>query len=184
VVGWPISVTADLPALGLPGCRTADQPHCILSWQSFADPADPRLLTTYFDQSEGYAARPRKGTPMLCVNPLTGNAGDAAPASANLGALVPRDGFTGADLEAGLVPAQCTPQGLLLIGGGPAGFGEYVLPGNNYHVFDYALFWANIREDAARRLATFTAAGPRRKPGPGSVNASRPRLSPGKRLGR
>jgi hypothetical protein len=33
----------------------------------------------------------------------------------------------------------------------------YVLPGNNYHVFDYALFWSNIRADAAARLANFTA---------------------------
>ena len=32
----------------------------------------------------------------------------------------------------------------------------YVLPGNNYHVFDYALFWSNIRADAAARLAAFT----------------------------
>ena len=35
--------------------------------------------------------------------------------------------------------------------------GQYVLPGNNYHVFDYSLFWANIRADAARRLAAFRA---------------------------
>jgi len=27
-----------------------------------------------------------------------------------------------------------------------------VLPGNNYHVYDYALFWAAIRTDAERRL--------------------------------
>jgi hypothetical protein len=32
-----------------------------------------------------------------------------------------------------------------------------VLPGNNYHVYDYALFWANIRVDAAARLAAFKA---------------------------
>ena len=31
----------------------------------------------------------------------------------------------------------------------------FVLPGNNYHVFDYALFWANLRADAERRLAEF-----------------------------
>jgi len=35
------------------------------------------------------------------------------------------------------------------------GYGFYVLPGNNYHVFDYALFWANLRADAAARLATY-----------------------------
>src|SRR3546814_21023534 len=31
----------------------------------------------------------------------------------------------------------------------------YVLPGNNYHVFDITLFWANVRADVLRRLATF-----------------------------
>jgi len=46
---------------------------------------------------------------------------------------------------------------LLMIGAPPQGFGNYVLPGNNYHVFDYALFWANIRDDVARRLEAFEA---------------------------
>jgi putative Holliday junction resolvase len=30
-----------------------------------------------------------------------------------------------------------------------------VLPGNNYHVYDYALFWGSIRADAERRLAAW-----------------------------
>lgn len=42
VVGWPISRTVDLPMLGLPECTDAAQRGCILSWQSFAEPADPR----------------------------------------------------------------------------------------------------------------------------------------------
>jgi hypothetical protein len=42
------------------------------------------------------------------------------------------------------------------IGEGP-GLGPLVLPGNNYHVYDYSLFWANIRADAARRTAAFLA---------------------------
>jgi hypothetical protein len=33
--------------------------------------------------------------------------------------------------------------------------GPYVLPGNNYHVYDYSLFWANIRADAERRVAAY-----------------------------
>ncbi len=32
---------------------------------------------------------------------------------------------------------------------------SYVLPGNNYHVFDITLFWANVRADALRRLAAY-----------------------------
>ena len=159
-VGWPISIEADLPALGFPACATPEQARCILAWQSFAEPADPRLIRAYFDASRGYDGLPRKGTRMLCVNPLTGRAEGDAPASANRGALVPRAELTGADLMPGLVPARCTPEGLLLIGEAPAGFDTYVLPGNNYHVYDYALFWANIRDDAARRLATFQARPP------------------------
>jgi hypothetical protein len=30
--------------------------------------------------------------------------------------------------------------------------GPFVLPGNNYHVYDFALFWAAIRSDAERRM--------------------------------
>jgi hypothetical protein len=33
--------------------------------------------------------------------------------------------------------------------------GPYVLPGNNYHVYDYALFWGAVRRDAERRLAAW-----------------------------
>jgi len=154
-VGWPISVSADLPALGFPGCDTAAEARCILSWQSYADPADPRQVKAYFEKSIGYAGLRRQGTTMLCVNPLTGTTGGQAPAAANKGALVPRANLNGVDVTPGLVPARCLPDGLLSIGPEPTGFGNYVLPGNNYHVFDYALFWANIRDDADRRLKTF-----------------------------
>jgi hypothetical protein len=90
---------------------------------------------------------------MLCVNPLTGTQGADAPASASLGTLVPN-----ADLNAGTltkpgVPARCDVRGFLLVGGAPPALGPYVLPGNNYHVYDYALFWANVRADAEARLA-------------------------------
>jgi hypothetical protein len=45
-----------------------------------------------------------------------------------------------------------------MIGPPPGEIGTYVLPGNNYHVFDYSLFWANVRADAARRIAAVEAA--------------------------
>ena len=35
VVGWPISITADLAALGLPPCTSSAQTGCILSWMTF-----------------------------------------------------------------------------------------------------------------------------------------------------
>ncbi len=156
-VGWPVSTTADLPALGLPACTGADQAGCLLSWESFGEPADPAQLRVTYAASRGFTGAPRKGTPALCVNPLTGTRDSAAPAGANLGSLAPDAGYKSATLVAGLVPARCDAQGLLSIGEPPSGFGVAVLPGNDFHVFDYALFWANIRADAARRLAAFEA---------------------------
>lgn len=154
VVGWPLSLAADVPAMGLPACQTPDQAGCILSWQSFAEPADPRAVTELYDASVGFNGQPRRRADMLCTNPLTGAPGGAAPATANLGTLLPNAALTEATLETGRVPARCEG-GFLLVGRTPEGLPPYVLPGNNLHVFDYALFWANIRADVARRLATY-----------------------------
>jgi hypothetical protein len=155
VVGWPVSIAADLPKMGLPACSGPDEAGCILSWQSFGEPADTAMVTDTFDASTGFTGKPRDGTPLLCTNPITGKPGDAAPAEANLGALIPSKDLQSASLVKGAVPARCDGRGFLLIGANPPDLGPYVLPGNNYHVFDYSLFWANVRADAERRLAAF-----------------------------
>jgi Protein of unknown function (DUF3089) len=157
LIGWPVSVTADLPTLPFPACARADQARCLVSWQSFAEPADPSQITDVYDESTAPGRRSRNGSDMVCINPLTGAAGGAAPASANLGTLVPNEAMTEAEFRRGAVGARCGPRGFLLIGATDAlpAMGPYALPGNNYHVYDYALFWANVRADAARRLAAF-----------------------------
>lgn len=155
LVGWPISTTADIPALGLAACGDPRQTNCILSWQSFAEPAEPRLIREVYDGSAGLTGKPRRGTPMLCVNPLTGAPATAALPAANLGSLYPRADFLTAELKKASIAARCDPSGLLLIGAPPKGFDSYVMPGNNYHVFDYALFWANIRADAEARTKAY-----------------------------
>lgn len=155
VVGWPVSITADLPKMGLPACSRPDEAGCILSWQSFSEPADPSLIIDAFDATTGFNGQLRAGTPMVCTNPLTGKPGDDAPASANLGALISDEELKSAKIEVGRVPARCEGRGFLMIGTNPPALGRYVLPGNNYHVFDFSLFWANIRQDAERRLKAF-----------------------------
>jgi hypothetical protein len=156
-IGWPISIRADLPRLGFPACERRDQARCILAWQSFARPADPKMITDVYDASRGLTGAKRAGSPMLCVNPLTGARGGDAPAAANLGTLVPNEALTGGRLHIPGVAAGCDARGLLVIGGAPPELGPYVLPGNNYHVYDYALYWMNIRADAAARLQAFLA---------------------------
>lgn len=155
VVGWPVSVTADLPKMGLPACAGPDETGCILSWQSFSEPADPSLIVDTFDATTGFTGAARRGTLMVCTNPLTGAPGGAAGAEANLGTLIPDANFQSAELVTGRVPSRCEGRGFLMIGDSPPDFGQYVLPGNNYHVFDYSLFWANVRKDAERRLAAY-----------------------------
>ncbi len=156
LVGWPVSLTADLPALPFPACQSAEQAGCILSWMSYAEPADSSQILEVWDETSGPRGA-RRGTEMLCTNPLTGARGGAAGAERNLGTLIPNEQMTEAELRPHAVPARCGPRGILLIGerDGLPEMGPYALPGNNYHVYDYALFWANLRADAERRLAVF-----------------------------
>ena len=157
VVGWPVSVTADMPAMPLPACQSPSQARCLLSWQSFSEPADPSQVTEVYDESAGPGGASRNGSNMVCTNPITGAAGGEARPADNLGTLVPNEDFSSAEFRRGAVPARCGPRGFLLIGDNDAlpDMGSYALPGNNYHVYDYALFWANVRADAERRLAAF-----------------------------
>ena len=134
VIGWPVSVTTDLPKLGLPACASADQSGCILSWQSFAEPADTHQIAAVYDSTTGFNGQSRRGTKMLCTNPLTGVPDSSADAAANIGAAIPSLDLKTATLESGTIPARCDDRGFLLIGGPPKGISAYVLPGNNYHV--------------------------------------------------
>lgn len=157
--GWPLSVEADLPALGLPACTAPSQSGCLLSWQSIADPADIAPIRETFEAAPGYTGQPRAGTTMLCTNPLSGVTDTRkVDQTQNLGSLVPSLDFTSGSLVAKGLGAQCMADDRLSIGEPPAEFTAFILPGNNFHVYDYPLFWANLREDVARRTAVAMAA--------------------------
>jgi len=153
VVGWPVSVAADLPATGLHACEGAEEAGCVLSWQSFKEPANTQLVTDAWVGTKGFNGSERKHEDMLCTNPLTGMTGGTAPPSANQGTLVPDSNLATASLQMGLVGARCD-KGFLMIDGNVPNLGSYVLPGNNYHVYDYALFWESIVSDANGRSYT------------------------------
>ncbi len=154
VVGWPISTSADLPALGLPACNSTDQVRCILSWMSFGEPANPDLVLNSYEKSAGFLGKTRRREDVLCVNPLTGTQDGAAAPGDNPGTLVPTPDLRSAALVPGKVGARCD-KGLLIVNGEIPPLGPFVLPGNNYHVYDYALFWQAIRNDAERRLRSW-----------------------------
>jgi hypothetical protein len=154
VVGWPISIQTDLPSMGLPACDNAEKAGCIMSWQSFAEPADYKRIITAYDSTIGFNGEKRAGTKILCTNPLSGGAIATMPSEANIGTLKPNGDLTKGELIKAAISARCDDNGFLLIGE-PPDMGPYRLPGNNYHVYDYPLFWANIRADALRRLQNF-----------------------------
>lgn len=164
VVGWPVSVAQDLPSMGLPTCTGPDATRCILSWSSFAEPADPGMVLETYSTSVAFDGKPRGNSKILCTNPLTGTPDSLGAANLNIGTLVPSSDFKTGKITPGAVPARCDERGLLLIGSPPE-MGSYVLPGNNYHVYDYPLFWMNARNDVAHRLAIFKSG--KRPPAPG-----------------
>jgi hypothetical protein len=156
VAGWPVGVKSDLPATGLRPCTTPEQTGCVISWQSFKDPANPQLVTKAWVGTAGLTGADRTRDDILCTNPLTGTANASALPTANQGTLVPDGTLTNAALQPGRVGARCD-NGFLMIEGDVPNLGTYVLPGNNYHVYDYALFWGSIRADAGRRLTAWLA---------------------------
>jgi hypothetical protein len=152
IVGWPISTKADLPSLGFPPCRADSETGCILSWMSFAEPANPSLIFGEWEKTKGPTGIGRDRKDILCVNPLTGTEGGMS--LDNPGTLVPDANFTSAKVALDNVGAHCE-RGLLMLDGEIPNLGPYVLPGNNYHVYDYALFWGAIARDAMRRAAVW-----------------------------
>ena len=152
VVGWVVDTRRDLPKMGLPACTAPDQSGCVISFLSFADQADTAMMREAYERfsANGASAAPS----YLCSNPLTGGIGGSAPASANAGAIIPDLKFEKARLAPALVGAACAADGSLRIGAGPQ-IGPLVLPGGNYHVYDYALYWLPLRQDFARRVAAW-----------------------------
>ncbi|MGL6043157.1 MAG: DUF3089 domain-containing protein, partial [Sandaracinobacteroides sp.] len=150
VVGWPVALPQDLQRTRMPACIAPEQSGCIASWQSYA--ADGELVTALkgFEVIEDISGTPLGTRPMLCLNPLSGSAAAAGP-ERNSGMLA------GEALVARQVGARCDPRGLLLIEPVPDDIGPFVLPGGNFHAYDYALFWANIRSDIEARLSDFGA---------------------------
>jgi hypothetical protein len=154
VAGWPIDTTSDLPALGLPACTAARETGCILSWMTFGEPANPDFIFDQWHKTRGFNGGERKRQDVLCVNPITGTENGAARPQDNPGTLIPTADMRSASMQPGLVGAHCD-KGLLILNGQAPALGGFVLPGNNYHAYDYALFWGAVRRDADRRVAAW-----------------------------
>lgn len=156
VIGWVVDIERDLPKMGLPACAAPDQSGCVISYLSFADDADTVMMRDAYERFAG-AGDAVPQAHYLCSNPLTGGIGGSAPATANQGTIIPDLKFEKGTLRPEVAGASCAADGMLRIGKGPD-LGPFVLPGGNYHVYDYVLYWAALRQDFARRVAAWQTA--------------------------
>ncbi|MGV8995591.1 MAG: DUF3089 domain-containing protein [Parvibaculaceae bacterium] len=154
LIGSSMPREADIP--GIPPCATPTQASCYINWNSVRDVTDREgwtvTGTTWSDGHYHLAA----GAPNTCVNPLTWALDSAAPATANLGGLPfvkSEESFpaiiknlTGAACEGGLLVVSPPTDSI--------GFTFGVNHGD-YHIYDYNLFYMNIRANVAARVAAF-----------------------------
>jgi hypothetical protein len=127
----------------IPVCNTPLQIRCQLTWNTVGKQSTGGL---------GYGDS-------ICVNPLSWQANDAyVDHSHNQGGVLFRnDGNEPPDLDIAVADGQCV-NGQLQISNPIEDYINTMLGPNNYHIFDYALFHMNIRQNAQARTHALIAA--------------------------
>jgi hypothetical protein len=136
-------------------CERADDTGCVLTWSTLGEDADADKQRLAFVASSGLP--PEFATHRyVCTNPLTWTTAETlAPASENIGAWVYGLGDAPRPPDPGLVSMRCDDGALFI--SKPDGFlyRAKVLPGSNYHDYDYQFAYMNIRENAGVRVSAF-----------------------------
>jgi hypothetical protein len=146
-------------------CQGATDTGCVITWSTLADDADGQAMRAAFAKRSGVTddavATSFAQHKFVCINPLSWSAGDAtAPASLDLGGWVYGRGVTPRPPDPGLVSARCDDGGLYVSRPDDIAYRIALLPGGNYHNYDYQLAYMNIRANAIARVNAFLAHKP------------------------
>ncbi|NWG45643.1 MAG: DUF3089 domain-containing protein [Alphaproteobacteria bacterium] len=135
-------------------CERPDQLRCVAGWSTYGRGGETRYIRTRIRHRFGDAYESNEGKSLSCVNPLTWDSRvPAAGAGANLGGWIyPASAAAPPASVPDLVGAACEDGALILDRTPPSSFRRVLLPGRNYHNYDYQLFYLNIRENAALRV--------------------------------
>ncbi|GAT63721.1 DUF3089 domain-containing protein [Paludibacter jiangxiensis] len=138
VIGYQIPKTS---FKSIPLGKTADATGCVVGWRSYQKGEIPAGVKAEKDNS-------------LCVNPLTWtDATSPASSKLNHGSLMTFN------LLRNLGPAaEIEPSSHILWVELPDNVGEKIKSTKNLHVYDYNLFWMNIRENVKMRINAFEKA--------------------------
>ena len=143
VAAYPVGYGIGEQEPGMPICRAAADTGCFVTWNAVGPQA------ANFGDADN-----------VCVNPLSWRSdGAAAPFEANTGAFSPDNGL---DLQPGVADARCTGGRLLVSEIRSDRFGDRPLGRDNYHIYDYGLYYRNIRDNAVARVQAFADARPSR----------------------
>jgi hypothetical protein len=138
----------------IPICDGAEQTGCVNVWNAAGRQARERLEALARDGAESRDA--------ACVNPLSWRAdSEPVPRERNRGSISSSGWYDApVDVHVGLVDAQCeggwlwvTPPSFAADLWQPFGPGDY-------HIYNYALFYADLRENATLRVRHFVATPP------------------------
>jgi hypothetical protein len=162
VVAYAIGydIPEDIERNGVPVCRSATQTGCLVDWNSVKEGiSDSTRAAHHLIWLDGrYQHLDDRGP--VCVNPLNWELGGTARAELNLGALPavraseallpPVPQLTGASCEAGLLRVSIPLRQR-------HGFSNVMTLAGSYHVFDYNIFYTNIRVNVRERISAFRA---------------------------
>lgn len=133
IVGWPVAVDE---FDNIPLCQTPEQTACFCSWRTVKHGFYPK----------GFP----KGDSIAVVNPLTWTT-EARPAGLDLneGTVLKKFNL----VKPGLADAQISNG--FLWAHKPRFPGSFLLMKRNYHIADYNFYYANVRQNALERVASY-----------------------------
>lgn len=136
-------------------CQRADDTECVLTWSSMLEGENAQTMRDGFARRSGLPPEPA-GTRYVCTNPLSWTTGpELAPASMDLGGWVYGLGDTPRPPDPGLVSARCDNGALYVSKPEGLFYNARVLPGGNYHNYDYQLAYMSIRKNVQDRIKAF-----------------------------
>ncbi|BBD09880.1 DUF3089 domain-containing protein [Desulfovibrio ferrophilus] len=143
IIGWGITDKDLANNHALKMCASASQTGCIISYNTVAD-GKQKVAPTVISGA-------------VVVNPLTWTIDDAlAPASMNLGAAIFAEEGVHQTFP-GFTSAQAKDYGLVVAPKDPSliDMDSETFPKGVYHVFDYSLFYENLKANAAQRIQAY-----------------------------
>lgn len=129
-------------------CQSPDDTGCVVSWMTFGEGGDASLFPNGLADDD---------IP-ICTNPLSWRTdGEPVGRAGNPGSVYLDD--PDLNVVSGVVGARCENGRLWIESPAEPGFDGMVMPGENYHAWDYALFYMSLRQNAQLRVASYLNEG-------------------------